>query len=262
MKTKSIAHIKQLLQENELTAKDIHLLRNDERKGIQQLLRTYDRQQEKLALERNTFYQMKAFDNSYKNTEQTILAGIDEAGRGPLAGPVVSAAVILPNEFECIGLIDSKLLTAQKREEYYHYIKENAVDYHISVIDSEEIDRLNILESTRQSMQQAVLQLNTVPDVTLVDAVDLQLNITKGVSITKGDQKSIAIAAASILAKVARDTIMTKMDELYPEYDFKHNKGYGSQKHLMALQKYGPTPIHRLSFSPVQQAMQTYTQHR
>lgn len=255
MNTKSIAQIKQLFQQNKVTEEIISSLRKDERKGVQQLLRSYDRKQEQLEKDRAQFIKMTQFDRAYKTDEHTLLAGIDEAGRGPLAGPVVSAAVILPATFECIGLTDSKVLTEEKRQEFYDYIIEQAIDYHIAIIDNEKIDRINILEATKQSMQQAIEQLHPTPEVTLIDAVELVSHVTNTVAITKGDQKSISIAAASILAKVARDRLMVEIDEQYPQYDFKNNKGYGSKKHLAALEEYGASPFHRVSFSPVQKAI-------
>lgn len=255
MNTKSIAQIKEMFQQNKLTEELIERLRQDERKGVQKLLRSYDRQQAVLIKQREEFFEMNHFDKSYKCDSNTVLAGIDEAGRGPLAGPVVSAAVILPTDFSGIGLTDSKLLTEQKRNEFYDYIIEHAVDYHIAAIDNEKIDQINILEATKASMYQAVQHLNPTPHVTLIDAVEIVTKETKAVAITKGDQKSISIAAASILAKVARDRMMNQIDEQYPQYDFKNNKGYGSSKHLAALERYGPSPFHRVSFSPVQKAM-------
>jgi len=255
MQKKSIAQLRSLLQTNQLTDADITTLRDDDRKGVQQLIRTYDRQQKQLQAEKITFMNMKQFDEQYKISDGTIIAGIDEAGRGPLAGPVVSAAVILPDHFECIGLTDSKLLTEAKRDEFYDIIIEQAVDYYISVIDNQVIDHINILEATKQSMLKAITHLTPSPHVTLIDAVSIYTKKTEPVSIIKGDQKSLSIAAASILAKVSRDRMMEKIDEQYPVYDFKHNKGYGSAKHLAALEQFGPSPFHRLSFSPVRKAL-------
>lgn len=255
MKKYAITEIKQLLQNNLLTSEQIEELRNDERKGVQQLLRSYDR---KIALqqkEREEFYKLKKFDEQYKTNEQTIIAGIDEAGRGPLAGPVVSAAVILPDDFECIGLTDSKQITEKKRNEFFRLIKKRAIAYAISVVDHKKIDKLNILEATKLSMKEALEKLAVKPDIVLVDAVTISLPNCKTVAINKGDAQSLAIAAASILAKVTRDQLMDELAEQYPEYDFKNNKGYGSKKHLDALQKFGPSPIHRKSFAPVQNAL-------
>lgn len=255
MKNKSIAQLKQLFHTNALTIDEITRLRSDGRKGVQQLLRIYDRKQKEEQFKIETFKTMKQFDAQYIKTDQSLLAGIDEAGRGPLAGPVVSAAVILPENFEGIGLTDSKLLSEQQRDEFYDYIIEHAIGYNIAVIHNDIIDKINILEATKKSMNEALLQLHPRPHVTLIDAVRLETEVTHTISITKGDQKSLSIAAASILAKVARDRMMKQLDEQYPMYDFKNNKGYGSAKHLAALRKHGPSPYHRISFSPVQNVL-------
>ncbi|HZW67374.1 MAG TPA: ribonuclease HII [Pseudogracilibacillus sp.] len=255
MKKQSIAQLKELFQRETIRAEDLNILRTDERKGVQALLKTYDKRQEQLAKERLAFQKMQQFDQSYKQVATDLLAGIDEAGRGPLAGPVVSAAVILPEQFECIGLTDSKLLSIEQRNEFYHYITEHALSYYIAIVDHKEIDRLNILEATKKSMLEAIENLSLTPDITLIDAVTIQRSKTKTIAITKGDQKSLSIAAASVLAKVARDRIMDELDEQYPQYEFKRNKGYGSANHLAALEKYGPSPYHRLSFSPVQKSL-------
>lgn len=260
MKNKSIAQLRELFQTEDITEAELAELRDDHRKGVQQLIRAYDRQQEEQQLKIETFNEMKQFDEQYRQTKKTLIAGIDEAGRGPLAGPVVSAAVILPDHFECIGLTDSKLLSEQARNEFYDYIIEHASDYYVSIVNNDIIDQINILEATKQSMLESILKLKFSPQVTLIDAVNIQTEVTNTISITKGDQKSLSIAAASILAKVARDRLMIELDERYPMYDFKHNKGYGSAKHLAALKKYGPSPYHRMSFSPVQNALKIRNQ--
>lgn len=252
MEKQPISKIKQLLNENLLSNEQIDELRKDERKGVQQLIRSYDRKVALFEKQKKEFLQLKKFDEQYKTNGQMILAGIDEAGRGPLAGPVVSAAVILPDDFECIGLTDSKQITEKKRNEFFELIKERAVAYAIAIVDHETIDRINILEATKLSMRQALEQLSIKPDITLIDAVHISVNHTKTVAINKGDAKSLSIAAASILAKVTRDQLMDKFHEKFPQYDFKNNKGYGSKKHLDALKRFGPSPIHRKSFSPVQ----------
>src|SRR5699024_6246332 len=255
MKKQSIAQLKELFQRETIRAEDLNILRTDERKGVQALLKTYDKRQEQLAKERLAFQKMQQFDQSYKQVATDLLAGIDEAGRGPLAGPVVSAAVILPEQFECIGLTDSKLLSIEQRNEFYHYITEHALSYYIAIVDHKEIDRLNILEATKKSMLEAIENLSLTPDITLIDAVTIQRSKTKTIAITKGDQKSLSIAAASVLAKVARDRIMDELDEQYPQYEFKSTKVYGSANHLASLEKYGPSSYHRLSFSPVQKSL-------
>lgn len=257
MKKQSINAIKQLLTNDLITREQLEELRKDERKGVQQLLLSFERRQAKLIKERAEFYKLKQFDEQYKINNDTLIAGVDEAGRGPLAGPVVSAAVILSDDFECIGLTDSKQITETKRNEFFEIIKEKAIAYSVSIIDNETIDQLNILEATKLSMREAVTNLRVQPDITLIDAVQISLANSKTIAITKGDAQSLSIAAASILAKVTRDRLMDELSNKYPEYDFKRNKGYGSKKHLDALQKYGPSPIHRKSFAPVQNAIKT-----
>lgn len=257
MKKQSIHEIKQLLNSNKFTPEQIAQLRKDERKGVQQLLTSYERKMANLEKERVEYNKLKQFDEQFKTNADTLIAGIDEAGRGPLAGPVVSAAVILPANFECIGLTDSKQITEKKRNEFYEFIRKHAIAYAISIVDHETIDQLNILEATKLSMKEAVTKLTVQPDITLVDAVQILLENSKTIAINKGDAQSLSIAAASVLAKVTRDRLMDEYATKYPEYDFKSNKGYGSKKHLDALKKYGPSPIHRKSFAPVQKAIKT-----
>lgn len=255
MNNMTIAKIRELMQNDQLSERAIEDLRQDERKGVQQIIRSYDRFQQKKREQKEKFDQMLEFDNRFRQEEDDLIAGIDEAGRGPLAGPVVSAAVILPLHFTCYGLTDSKQLSEKERNMYYEKIIKEAIDYSIAVVSNDEIDQLNILEATKKSMQDAMIALDPKPTLTLVDAVDLSFPPYQTKSIIKGDAKSISIAAASILAKVYRDRLMNELDQKYPAYGFKNNKGYGSKDHLNALQQFGPTPAHRLSFSPVQNAL-------
>jgi len=179
---------------------------------------------------------------------QTI-AGIDEAGRGPLAGPVVVAGVIMPQDSMIEGVNDSKKVTEKRREKLYDLILEEAISYSVAIIGQDVIDEINILNATKQGVTKVVEELEIKPDLILVDA--LTGIDTKGIpydAIIKGDAKSISIAAASIIAKVTRDRLMVKYNEVFPEYGFASNKGYGAKAHLDALKKYGPTPIHRHSF--------------
>ena len=175
-----------------------------------------------------------------------LIAGIDEAGRGPLAGPVVVASVIMPLDDIVDGINDSKKLSAKKRELLYDKIIEKAVDLHVAIVPAEIIDRINILNATKQGMLECIDGLKKA-DCVLIDAVKLQTT-ARTLSIIHGDALSYSIAAASIVAKVTRDRLMVQYDELFPEYGFASNKGYGAPKHLEALQKYGPTAIHRRSF--------------
>lgn len=176
------------------------------------------------------------------------ICGIDEVGRGPLAGPVVAGAVILPKDEKILYLNDSKKLTEKKREELYDVIMEKAVATGIGEVSWEVIDEINILNATYEAMRIAISKLSVSPDILLNDAVTIPKVSIKQVPIIKGDAKSASIAAASIIAKVTRDRLMVEYDKIYPEYGFAGNKGYGSAEHIEALKKYGPTPIHRRSF--------------
>lgn len=187
-------------------------------------------------------------ENSIKNEGYSIICGCDEAGRGPLAGPVFAAAVILPENVDIPKLNDSKKLTEKQRDKLFDIIKETAVDYCIAQASVEEIEEINILNASMLAMKRAIEGLSTKPDFALIDG-----NIARGFEVEarpviKGDALSPSIAAASILAKVARDRYCGEMDALYPEYDFAKHKGYGTKDHRAALIKYGPSPVHRKSF--------------
>lgn len=187
------------------------------------------------------------------------IAGIDEAGRGPLAGPVVAAAVILPTRCRLLGIDDSKQLPAKDREQVYTAILERAVGVGVGSADVAEIDRLNILEATRLAMRRAVDQLAPPPDYVLIDAVVLPGFKVPTRPIIKGDSLSVSIAAASIIAKVTRDRLMARYHELFPEYGFLSHKGYGTAEHLERLARHGPCSIHRRTFAPVQEVMSAAT---
>ena len=202
--------------------------------------------EEKLALERVRLEGMREFENKY--SDLAYVAGIDEAGRGPLAGPVVAAAVILPKDIFLPSLNDSKKVTEKRRDVLFDEIKQNAIAYGIGIASNTLIDEINILQATYEAMREAINALEKTPDVLLVDAVHIpDINI-KQVGIVKGDAKSVNIAAASILAKVTRDRIMVEYDKIYPEYGFASNKGYGTATHIAALKEVGPCAIHRKSF--------------
>ena len=192
---------------------------------------------------------MKEFENELYECGINYIAGIDEVGRGPLVGPVVTAAVILPRDFYDERINDSKKLTEKKRELLYDVIMENAVSVGIGISSEDVIDEINILEATKKAMIEAVNNLNVKPEHLLIDAVKLNIDIPQ-TSIIKGDAKSESIAAASIVAKVTRDRMMIELDKLHPEYDFKHNKGYGTKKHIEAIEKYGILKEHRKTFAP------------
>ena len=189
---------------------------------------------------------MKEFDREYKI--YGTICGIDEAGRGPLCGPVVAAAVILPDEYNILYINDSKKLSETKREEVYKEIDKYAVAYGVGIVSPERIDEINILQATYEAMRTAIHKLSVTPDILLNDAVTIPKVSIKQVPIIKGDAKSISIGAASIVAKVTRDRLMEELALQYPQYDFASNKGYGSAKHIEALKTYGPCKIHRKTF--------------
>ena len=192
---------------------------------------------------------MKEFENELYESGIKYIAGIDEVGRGPLVGPVVTAAVILPRDFYDERINDSKKLTEKKRELLYDVIMENAVSVGIGISSEDVIDEINILEATKKAMIEAVNNLSVKPEYLLIDVVKLNIDIPQ-ISIIKGDAKSESIAAASIVAKVTRDRMMIELDKIHPEYDFKHNKGYGTKKHIEAIEKYGIIKEHRKTFAP------------
>lgn len=192
---------------------------------------------------------MKEFETELYNNGINFIAGIDEVGRGPLVGPVVTAAVILPKDFYDERINDSKKLTEKKRELLYDVIMENAISVGIGISSEDVIDEINILNATKRAMLEAVNNLSVKPEHLLIDAVKLNTDIPQ-TSIIKGDAKSESIAAASIIAKVTRDRMMVELDKIYPEYDFKHNKGYGTKKHIEAIRKYGIIKEHRKTFAP------------
>ncbi len=189
---------------------------------------------------------MKEYERKYESF--SWICGIDEVGRGPLAGPVVAGAVILPKDCDILYLNDSKQLSEEKREELYAVIMEKAVAVGLGFVAPERIDQSNILQATYEAMREAISKLDPQPDLLLNDAVTIPKVTIRQIPIIKGDAKSVSIAAASIVAKVTRDRLMVQYEEVYPGYGFASNKGYGAQVHLDALKKYGPTPIHRRSF--------------
>ena len=194
-----------------------------------------------------------SFEKKLIASGHEIIAGVDEAGRGPLAGPVVAAAVILPKNFESVELDDSKKLSSARREKIYNNITspDSNVIYAYSIVDEGLIDKINILRATHKAMAQAVLNLSIKPSFVIIDGMPVKDFPLPNDSIVKGDSKSLSIAAASIIAKVERDKLMLKYSKLYPDYKFEKHKGYGTKVHLEALDKFGPCKIHRKSFAPV-----------
>mgnify|MGYP002528315788 CR=1 FL=1 len=204
------------------------------------------KQQERLEKEIARTKAMSTFEEEYK--DYPYICGIDEVGRGPLAGPVVAGAVILPKDCDILYINDSKKLSAAKREELYDVIMEKAVAVGIGMVGPERIDEINILQATYEAMREAISKLSVKPDVLLNDAVKIPQVDIRQVPIIKGDAKSVSIAAASIVAKVTRDRLMEEYDKVLPGYGFASNKGYGSAEHIAALKEIGPSPIHRQSF--------------
>ena len=218
----------------------------DERSGVRKLVEQAKKRLEKLEEEKERTWKLKEYERAYAS--YGYICGIDEAGRGPLAGPVVAGAVILPKDCDILYINDSKQLSAKKREELYEIIMEKAVAAGIGMAGPERIDEINILQATYEAMRKAINNLSVKPDILLNDAVTIPDVGIRQIPIIKGDAKSISIGAASIIAKVARDRLMEEYDKVMPEYDFASNKGYGSRSHIEALKKYGASPIHRSSF--------------
>lgn len=196
------------------------------------------------------YHEMSRFENTLRAEGYQLIAGVDEVGRGPLAGPVMAGAVILPSDTELVipGVDDSKKLTPLRRAALFEEIKEKAIAWAVGTVDVETIDRVNILQATKQAMKLAVEALRPQAEVLLIDAVHLDAVLLPQRSIIKGDGASVSIAAASIVAKETRDQWMREMDEIYPQYGFASNKGYGSAQHIAALRQYGPCPLHRRTF--------------
>ena len=218
----------------------------DERAGVQALLVKVRKKLEAYEKEVARCELLKKYEREY--AAYTNICGIDEVGRGPLAGPVVAGAVILPKDCDILYINDSKKLSEKKREELYDVIMEKAVAVGLGYSTPERIDEINILQATYEAMREAIGKLAVKPDLLLNDAVTIPKVTIRQVPIIKGDAKSISIGAASIVAKVTRDRLMVQYDEIYPEYGFASNKGYGAQMHIEALKKFGPSPIHRRSF--------------
>ena len=201
---------------------------------------------EKLDAERARLEQMREYEHQYASYK--AICGIDEAGRGPLAGPVVAGAVILVPDCEILYLNDSKKLSPKRREELFAEIQEKAVSWSVGIVDAGEIDRINILQATYEAMRKAIAGLSRTPDLLLNDAVLIPEVSIRQVKIIKGDAKSVSIAAASIMAKVTRDHLMLEYEKMYPEYGFARHKGYGTAAHIAAIREHGACPIHRKTF--------------
>ena len=195
------------------------------------------------------------FERELLNKGITLIAGIDEVGRGPLVGPVVACSVILPVNYKLEGLTDSKKLSEKKREEFYDILVKDAISYGIGIIDNNKIDEVNIYEATKLAMLDAIKNMKVKPEYLLIDAMRLNTDIPSN-SIIKGDSKSLSIAAASVIAKVERDRMMLELDKKYPYYDFKNNKGYPTKKHIEAIKEHGITSLHRKTYGPVKEYLE------
>ena len=224
----------------------------DERSGVQKLITKYQNQQRKQRQMQEKYAEMSVFEQELYQKGLRFVAGLDEVGRGPLAGPVVAAAVVLPKNCGIIGLNDSKQLSAKKREELFIEIQNKAVAIGIGIADHEEIDRVNIYQASKNAMKRALADLSITPEHLLVDAMTLDTDIPQ-TSLIKGDARSITIAAASIMAKVFRDNLMKDYHGVFPHYGFDQNAGYGTKTHLEGLAAHGICPIHRKTFAPVKQ---------
>ena len=245
---KSISEIKQEFEQADAQSLSTlyNLYADDNRSGVINLIAKYKRQEEKLNAEKARMENMYIYERKYYDFQ--YICGIDEVGRGPLAGPVVAGAVILPRDCDILYLNDSKQLSEKMREALYDEIMEKAVATGIGIVSPARIDEINILQATYEAMRMAISNLKIKPDLLLNDAVTIpEVNIRQ-VPIIKGDAKSASIAAASIIAKVTRDRLMVQYEEVLPGYGFASNKGYGSSAHIKAIQEMGATPIHRQSF--------------
>lgn len=243
-----INEIKKMFKEADIDTLRILIteLETDERAGVKKLVEAARKRVAAFDAEVQRTYLMKEYERKYESCR--YICGIDEVGRGPLAGPVVAAAVVLPKDEDIYYLNDSKQLSAKKREELYDIIMEKAVAVGIGFSDEKCIDEINILQANYAAMRMAISKLSVKPDILLNDAVMIPEVDIPQESIIKGDAKSVSIAAASIIAKVTRDRFMVEMDSVYPGYDFASNKGYGSAKHIAALKEMGPCEIHRRTF--------------
>ena len=207
---------------------------------------TKEKEELKLQKEMERIEALRAYENEYDYCE--FICGIDEAGRGPLSGPVVAGAVVLPKGCRILYINDSKKLSAKKREELYDVIMQEAISVGVGIISPGRIDEINILQATYEAMREAITKLTITPDILLNDAVSIPRIDIAQVPIIKGDAKSLTIGAASIIAKVTRDRMMIEYAQIFPEYGFEKHKGYGTAAHIQALKEYGPCPIHRRSF--------------
>ncbi len=248
MKIKDIELSIKELDANEALDK-LYSIREETGMSLDKLIAKYLKKKEALDKEKARYDNMCAYEKDAIKNGIEFIAGVDEAGRGPLAGPVVAAAVILPKGIFIEGLNDSKKLSYEKREKLYEIITKNALAYGIGMADEKCIDEINILNATIKAMEEAIAKLAPLPELILTDAVKLRNVAIRQLNIIRGDSLSVSIAAASVLAKVTRDRLICEMDSKYPDYGFANHKGYGTKDHIEAIKKFGICPIHRVSFT-------------
>lgn len=230
-------------------------LATDERKGVQSALKSWFKHYQKAADDQAALQEHLAMERELWDGGVQYIAGVDEVGRGPLAGPVIAAAVILPVDFDVVGVNDSKQLTDKRREELFPLIMEQAIAVEVGVVEAPVIDEVNIYQASRLAMTEAIEKLNPQPQQLLIDAMTVDLDIPQE-KLIKGDARSASIGAASIIAKVTRDHLMKGFATIYPGYGFENNAGYGTKEHLAGLAKLGVTPIHRKTFAPVKKYLE------
>lgn len=248
--TDTIANIKLQLKNTSPNDEQLLIWQQDKRVGVQNALKAWQKKQVMLREKREHFLSRFDIERQYWMQGYDLIAGVDEVGRGPLAGPVVAAAVILPHDFDVLDVIDSKQLSAKKRDELYDKIIEKAISIGVGRVEASIIDEINIYEAARVAMTEAVNQLAPIPEALLIDAMRLDLDLPQEFLI-KGDARSNSIGAASIIAKVTRDRLMDSYGLKYPGYGFEKNAGYGTKEHLEGIKKIGITPIHRKTFAPI-----------
>ena len=247
----SVDRIAAFLASGDITPEIIEEIKADKRKTVARLIGSWLRRQKDVDKENQRLKLLFEYERGFQRKGCQLIAGVDEAGRGPLAGPVVTAAVILPQNCKLIGINDSKKLSPKQREELFRTISDTALAVRYTEVDVDTIDKLNIYQATILGMYQSLRELQLEPDAALIDAVPLHELAIPNLSIIKGDALSASIAAASIVAKVTRDRLMDELDKTYPQYGFSRHKGYGTKEHMDALKKYGPCPVHRRSFAPI-----------
>ncbi len=251
IKEMSVKQIKEHIKNNELDQNMLENMAKDKRKGVINLLHSYNKKINCIKNERERLKKIFKYESNLHNKNIKFIAGIDEAGRGPLAGPVFAGAVILPEKCEIFGVKDSKKLSAKRREELFVEIQKKSLYWGVGSCPAVMIDKYNILEATRIAMVRAIYNMNIKPEFLLIDAVKISLLSIPQLFLKKGEDKSMSIAAASILAKVSRDKYIEEIAKKYPDYLFEKHKGYPTEEHYERLHKFGPCPEHRLSFAGV-----------